>query len=94
MPWSSFTRIHETNLKKQGMLALTFANPADYEKVREGDTLDIEGLTEFAAGKPFTLKIHHADGTVETATLNQTYNEQQWEWFKAGSALNKIRAGK
>lgn len=90
----SFARIHETNLKKQGMLALTFADPADYEKVRECDTLDIEGLTEFAPGKPFTLKLHHADGTVETATLNQTYNEQQWEWFKAGSALNKIRAGK
>lgn len=90
----SFARIHETNLKKQGMLALTFANPADYEKVREGDTLDIEGLTDFAPGKPFTLRLHHADGTVETATLNQTYNEQQWEWFKAGSALNKIRASK
>ncbi len=90
----SFARIHETNLKKQGMLALTFADPADYEKVREGDTLDIEGLTEFAPGKPFTLILHHADGTVETAKLNQTYNEQQWEWFKAGSALNKIRAGK
>ncbi len=90
----SFARIHETNLKKQGMLALTFADPADYEKVREGDTLDIEGLTEFAPGKPFTLILHHADGTVETAKLNQTYNEQQWEWFKAGSALNKIRASK
>lgn len=90
----SFARIHETNLKKQGMLALTFANPADYEKVREGDSFDIEGLTAFAPGKPFTLKIHHADGSEDSASLNQTYNEQQWEWFKAGSALNKIRGVK
>lgn len=90
----SFARIHETNLKKQGMLALTFANPEDYEKVREGDSFDIEGLTTFAPGKPFTLKIHHADGSEDSASLNQTYNEQQWEWFKAGSALNKIRGVK
>lgn len=90
----SFARIHETNLKKQGMLALTFTNPEDYEKVREGDSFDIEGLTTFAPGKPFTLKIHHADGSEDSASLNQTYNEQQWEWFKAGSALNKIRGVK
>ena len=89
----SFARIHETNLKKQGMLALTFADPADYEKVREGDYFDIEGLTAFAPGCQFTLVIHHADGSSESAKLNQTYNAQQWEWFKAGSALNKIRMG-
>lgn len=87
----SFARIHETNLKKQGMLALTFAVPEDYEKVREGDRIDIEGLKDFAPGKQFTLTLHHTDGTRDTAKLNQTYNEQQWEWFKAGSALNKIR---
>lgn len=87
----SFARIHETNLKKQGMLALTFAAPEDYEKVREGDRIDIEGLKDFAPGKQFTLTLHHTDGTRDTAKLNQTYNEQQWEWFKAGSALNKIR---
>ena len=89
----SFARIHETNLKKQGMLALTFADPADYEKVREGDYFDIEGLTAFAPGCQFTLVIHHSDGSSESAKLNQTYNAQQWEWFKAGSALNKIRMG-
>lgn len=88
----SFARIHETNLKKQGMLALTFANPADYEKVREGDRFDILGLSEFTPGCQFTLVMHHADGSEENALLNQTYNAQQWEWFKAGSALNKIRA--
>ncbi|MFA6835416.1 MAG: aconitate hydratase [Fibrobacteraceae bacterium] len=88
----SFARIHETNLKKQGMLALTFAIPADYEKIQEGDFFDITGLTRFAPGSHFTLVIHHADGTKDTADLCQTYNAQQWEWFKAGSALNKIRS--
>ncbi|MCQ2101984.1 MAG: aconitate hydratase [Fibrobacter sp.] len=87
----SFARIHETNLKKQGMLALTFANPADYEKIQEQDVFDILGLTEFAPGKPLTLAIHHKDGSVENITLNHTYNEQQWAWFKAGSALNLIK---
>ncbi len=90
----SFARIHETNLKKQGMLALTFADPADYEKVREGDRFDILGLSAFTPGCQFTLVLHHADGSEEKALLNQTYNAQQWEWFKAGSALNKIRADK
>ena len=89
----SFARIHETNLKKQGMLALTFTNPADYDKVREGDYFDINGLTHFAPGCHFTLVIHHADGTEDTAELSETYNQQQWDWFKAGSALNKIRSG-
>ncbi|MCQ2062030.1 MAG: aconitate hydratase [Fibrobacter sp.] len=87
----SFARIHETNLKKQGMLALTFANPQDYDKIQEQDVFDIVGLTEFAPGKPFTLVIHHKDGSSENVTLNHTYNEQQWAWFKAGSALNLIK---
>ena len=87
----SFARIHETNLKKQGMLALTFSNPADYEKVQEQDTFDILGLKEFAPGKPFTLVIHHKDGSTDKAELSHTYNDQQWAWFKAGSALNLIK---
>ncbi len=88
----SFARIHETNLKKQGMLGLTFANPADYDKVLEDDTIDILGLTEFAPGKQLTVGLHHADGTKEEFPVNHTYNQQQIEWFKAGSALNIIRA--
>jgi aconitate hydratase len=87
----SFARIHETNLKKQGMLGLTFANKEDYEKVQEVDVIDITGLTDFAPGKPLTMVLHHADGTSEKIKLNHTYNEQQIEWFKAGSALNLIR---
>jgi len=86
----SFARIHETNLKKQGMLALTFANPADYDKLREDDKLCILGLQEFAPAKPFTLRIEHSDNNVEEIALAHTYNSQQWEWFKAGSALNII----
>jgi len=86
----SFARIHETNLKKQGMLGLTFANPADYDKIQEDDTFDIIGLTTFAPGKQLTLAIHHIDGTKEEVKLNHTYNEGQIEWFKAGSALNLI----
>lgn len=89
----SFARIHETNLKKQGMLALTFADKADYEKVREDDTIDIVGLTQFAPGKPLTLVLRHADGSVDECLVNHTYNENQIEWFKAGSALNLIRSG-
>ncbi len=88
----SFARIHETNLKKQGMLGLTFADPADYNKVLEDDTIDILGLTEFAPGQQLTIKLHHADGTKEEFPVNHTYNQQQIEWFKAGSALNIIRA--
>ncbi|GAB3551294.1 aconitate hydratase [Spirosoma fluminis] len=87
----SFARIHETNLKKQGMLALTFANPADYDKVQEDDVIDIEGLTEFAPGRPLEIVLHHADGTTEEFLVNHTYNEGQIEWFKAGAALNIIR---
>jgi aconitate hydratase len=87
----SFARIHETNLKKQGMLALTFADKLDYEKIQEDDTLDIEGLTSFAPGSPLTVVSHHSDGTQDRITVNHTYNEQQIEWFKAGAALNIIR---
>jgi len=87
----SFARIHETNLKKQGMLALTFANPADYDKIQEDDTIDIDGLTEFTPGQPLTIVLHHADGTTDEFLANHTYNEGQIEWFKAGAALNIIR---
>lgn len=84
----SFARIHETNLKKQGMLALTFANEADYEKIQEDDIIDIIDLTEFAPSKPLTLVLHHKDGTKDTIKANHSYNANQIEWFKAGSALN------
>lgn len=87
----SFARIHETNLKKQGMLALTFANEADYDKIREDDTFDVVGLTSFAPGQPLTLVCHHADGTQDSIVCNHTYNQGQIEWFKAGSALNLIK---
>ncbi|GAB3956580.1 aconitate hydratase [Spirosoma harenae] len=87
----SFARIHETNLKKQGMLALTFANPADYDKIQEDDVIDIDGLTEFAPGRPLEIVLHHADGTEDEFLVNHTYNEGQIEWFKAGAALNIIR---
>ncbi len=87
----SFARIHETNLKKQGMLALTFDQKDDYNKVQEDDTIDILGLTEFAPGKPLTLVLHHANGTSEEIKVNHTYNDQQIDWFKAGGALNIIR---
>jgi aconitate hydratase len=86
----SFARIHETNLKKQGMLALTFDDPADYDKIREDDHLDLIGLTEFAPGKPFTVKVHHQDGSSDEFQVNHTYNDLQIEWFKAGGALNLI----
>jgi aconitate hydratase len=87
----SFARIHETNLKKQGMLGLTFANPADYDKILEDDTFDIVGLQSFAPGKALQVVIHHANGSADTIDVNHTYNEQQIEWFKAGGALNIIR---
>ena len=87
----SFARIHETNLKKQGMLGLTFANKADYDKILEDDTIDIEGLLTFAPNKSLQLVLNHADGSSETIQVNHTYNEQQIEWFKAGGALNIIR---
>jgi aconitate hydratase len=87
----SFARIHETNLKKQGMLALTFADKTDYDKIAEDDTIDINGLTQFTAGQPLTLVLTHKDGSVDTIKANHTYNQQQIEWFKAGGALNIIR---
>jgi len=87
----SFARIHETNLKKQGMLALTFANKADYDKIQEDDTFDIDGLTTFAPGKQLTVVAHHSDGSTDEIPVNHTYNELQIEWFKAGSALNLIK---
>lgn len=86
----SFARIHETNLKKQGILALTFADTKDYDKIREDDTLDIMGLQNFAPGTPLTLVVNHADGSRETCKLLHSYNDNQIEWFKAGSALNLI----
>ena len=89
----SFARIHETNLKKQGMLALTFDNKADYDKIQENDNIDILGLTEFAPGKSLSLVLNHEDGSSDTITVNHSYNEQQIEWFKAGGALNIIRKG-
>ncbi len=87
----SFARIHETNLKKQGMLALTFENKDDYEKIQEDDTIDVIGIKDMAPGKPLTLLLHHKDGTTEEIKVNHSYNESQIEWFKAGSALNIIR---
>jgi len=87
----SFARIHETNLKKQGMLALTFANKADYDKIQEDDNFDIVGLNHFTTGVPLTVVANHKDGSSDNIVVNHTYNEQQIEWFKAGGALNVIR---
>jgi aconitate hydratase len=88
----SFARIHETNLKKQGMLPLTFANPNDYDKILEDDTFTLTGLKEFAPEKPFKLIIKHKDGTTDEIMLNHSFNAGQIEWFKAGGALNLIAA--
>ncbi len=87
----SFARIHETNLKKQGMLGLTFANENDYDKIQEDDTFNFVDLKEFAPGKPLTLEIVHADDSKDNILLNHTYNASQIEWFQAGSALNLIK---
>lgn len=87
----SFARIHETNLKKQGMLALTFVNPADYELVRQDDVIDIQGFDAFAPGKTLTVVLTHSDGTSDSFEVAHSYNTQQIEWVRAGSALNKIR---
>ncbi len=87
----SFARIHETNLKKQGMLGLTFSNEADYDKIQEDDTFDFVDLNDFSAGKPLTVEITHKDGSKETIQVNHTYNEGQIAWFKEGSALNLIK---
>jgi aconitate hydratase len=88
----SFARIHETNLKKQGMLGITFANTADYDKIKEDDVIDVLGLTSFAPGVQLTIVLNHADGSKEEFKVNHSYNAQQIEWFKAGGALNIIRA--
>ena len=88
----SFARIHETNLKKQGMLGLTFANEADYDLIQVDDTFNFVDLVDFAPGKQLTLEVVHADGSSDMIMLNHTYNAQQIEWFKAGSALNLIKA--
>ena len=87
----SFARIHETNLKKQGMLGLTFANEADYDLIQEDDTFETLDLDKFAPDTPIHIKVTHADGSTDTIACNHTYNENQIEWFKAGSALNKIK---
>ena len=87
----SFARIHETNLKKQGMLALTFNDKADYDKIQEDDTIDIIGLTEFTPNQPLNIVLHHKDGSSDTIIVNHTYNAQQIEWFKEGAALNIIK---
>ncbi len=87
----SFARIHETNLKKQGMLAITFANPSDYDKILEDDSIDILGLKEMAPGIQLTVVLHHANGITESFPVNHTYNKNQIEWFKAGAALNLFR---
>lgn len=88
----SFARIAETNLKKQGMLALTFADPADYEKFGPQDLVSIQGLAKLAPGKPLTLVIAHDDGSEETISVRHTLTPDQVDWFKAGSALNMIAA--
>jgi aconitate hydratase len=87
----SFARIHETNLKKQGVLALTFANKDEYDLIREDDTFEIRGLDEFSPGHPLQLVLHHADGSSDEITVNHSYNDKQIEWFRAGSALNLIK---
>jgi aconitate hydratase len=87
----SFARIHETNLKKQGLLALTFSDPADYDRVRAGDRIDLLGLSELAPGKPVDCVVHHADGSADALALRHSYTAPQLEWFRAGSALNALR---
>ena len=88
----SFARIHETNLKKQGMLALTFANKEDYNKIKEDDVIDLVGLTTFSPDKPLKLVLNHSNGTKEEIVVNHSYNQNQIGWFKAGSALNLMAA--
>ncbi len=86
----SFARIHESNLKKQGLLALTFSDPAHYDRIREGDRISAIGLSSIEPGRPVVCQVHHADGTVEPLELRHTYSKSQLEWFRAGSALNCI----
>ncbi len=87
----SFARIHETNLKKQGMLGLTFANEADYDLIQEDDTFNFLDIADFSAGKPLTIEVVHSDGSKDTIMANHTYNEAQIEWYREGSALNLIK---
>ena len=87
----SFARIHETNLKKQGMLALTFVDPADYDKVRQDDKVSLTNFSEMAPGQTLTVKLDHADGTSDSFEVAHSYNQAQIDWVRAGSALNKIR---
>ncbi|MGB0949761.1 MAG: aconitate hydratase, partial [Marinirhabdus sp.] len=87
----SFARIHETNLKKQGMLALTFANAADYDLIQEDDTFNFLDISNFAPGQPLTIAVVHADGSKDTITANHTYNKAQIAWYREGSALNLIK---
>ena len=86
----SFARIHETNLKKQGVLALTFDNKTDYDKICEDDRFDITGITDFQPGKSLKLIIHHSDSSTDFIVVNHSYNQNQIEWFKSGSALNSL----
>jgi aconitate hydratase len=87
----SFARIHEANLKKQGVLALTFANHADYEKILPDDTIDIVGLSDLAPGKPVTVVVQHTSGSSDEIQTTHTMSEEHIEWFRAGSALNVLR---
>ena len=88
----SFARIHETNLKKQGMLPLTFADPKDYDKITGNDRVSLLGLNKLAPGVPLTMKVEQAGGKSFNVTLNHTFNEEQIEWFKHGSALNFMKS--
>jgi aconitate hydratase len=90
----SFARIHETNLKKQGVLTLTFMNKDDYNKIKEDDKIDFIGLGKFETSSQVTIALNHSDGTKEEFQANHSYNQSQIEWFKAGSALNIIRKSK
>jgi aconitate hydratase len=87
----SFARIHESNLKKQGLLALTFRDPDDYARIREDDRISLLGLTALAPGEPVMCRVQHADGAVETLTLQHSYTATQVLWFRAGSALNLLQ---
>ena len=89
----SFARIHETNLKKQGILPLTFNNPADYDKVQEDDRFSITGLTQLAPGGQLNVTLKHGDGSEDSFVVDHTMTAEQIDWFKAGSALNKIKEG-
>ena len=87
----SFARIHETNLKKQGLLPLTFVNPGDYDSIKEGDRISLHGLAELAPGKPVPVVLWHKDGTSDAFTAGHSFTPEQLEWFKAGSALNLMK---